>query len=98
MKVILNMKYDFFEMIEQGYKTHEYRESKSYWNKRFKDLKKNDIIEFRCGYTNKDHKVYSQIISICKIPFWLLPDYAKVFFRKSKYRLFYDIHFELVEQ
>lgn len=55
-----NLKKEWFDKIKSGEKTHEYREVKPYWTKRFLN-KGLDILpcnqcEFVCGYASKDEK------------------------------------------
>ena len=45
-----NLKKEWFDKIKSGEKTHEYREFKSYWNKRINKLQKGDVIVFCKGY------------------------------------------------
>lgn len=59
-----NLKKQWFDKIKSGEKTHEYREVKPYWTKRFKKYTwlppfnpYGDIfIEFVLGYAKKDEK------------------------------------------
>lgn len=55
--LIFPMKKEWFEKIERGEKTVEYREMTGYWSKRFANFVINSnesrLIQFRLGYTQK---------------------------------------------
>lgn len=63
LKLTLNKQW--FDMIEKGIKTEEYREIKDYWIKRFKEtspkrlaaFKHFDLVEFTNGYNKKSPQV-----------------------------------------
>ncbi len=67
-----NLKKQWFDKIKSGEKTHEYREVKPYWNKRFrrkiiKDLPK---ICFKMGYPTSsdiDKILYARLINISEV-------------------------------
>lgn len=99
--LILNLKKEWFDKIKSGEKTHEYRVFKDYWHNRIwkkqtlnniNYRKREDYIEFVCGYAPKEDKskrLKAKIKSI-KIINGKKTDLAineKV----------YDIEFELIE-
>lgn len=51
-ELLLQLKKEWFEKIDSGEKTHEYREFKDYWIKRIKK-KDLDRVKFTLGYGNK---------------------------------------------
>lgn len=63
LKLTLNKQW--FDLIEKGIKTEEYREIKDYWVKRFKEMsltrfepfKHFDYVEFTNGYNSKSPKI-----------------------------------------
>ena len=92
----LPLKGEWYEMIESGIKTEEYREIKTYWCKRL--LRYQDTIEdsvdfrddythvrFRYGYTNRTmlREIESMRIGYGK-PEWGAPPGKKVFIIKFK--------------
>lgn len=72
--MILNLKKIWFDKIKNGEKTHEYREVKPFWEKRFNECFMNLVahgaahIEFVCGYSPKnatDKRIMTRVKSIC---------------------------------
>jgi len=61
----LTLSKKWFDLIEQGIKTEEYREIKDYWVKRIKEMsltrleafKHFDLVEFRNGYNPKSPQI-----------------------------------------
>lgn len=47
--VYLTLKKQWFDLINSGVKTEEYREIKSYWEKRLEN-KSYDVVKFKNGY------------------------------------------------
>lgn len=100
--LIFNLKKDWFEKIKSGEKTHEYREVKPYWTKRFKnefmeEITKvavyhpvcNHIVRFVKGYSNKSDDSVSGIITQVRVRNGKNTDLA---IDKDVY----DIEFELI--
>lgn len=94
--LVFNLKKQWFDKIKNGEKTHEYREIKPYWTKRFVNKRLGILhceeCEFVCGYASKDDKdkrLRAYILSI-KIVNGKNTDLA---IDKDVY----DIEFELVE-
>lgn len=61
----LTLKKQWFDLINSGMKTEEYREIKPYWQKRLDD-KHYEIVEFRNGYQKDAPKMIFQIKEIFK--------------------------------
>ncbi len=61
----LTLKKQWFNLINSGFKTEEYREIKPYWEKRF-DNKTYDVVEFRNGYHKDAPKMSFKINEIFK--------------------------------
>lgn len=59
----LTLKKQWFDLINSGNKTEEYREIKPYWTKRLEDLKY-DFVEFRHGYSSDAPKMLFAIKDI----------------------------------
>ena len=59
----LTLKKQWFDLINSGFKTEEYREIKPYWEKRF-DNKTYDAVEFRNGYHKDAPKMSFKIDKI----------------------------------
>jgi len=66
LKLTLNKKW--FDLIEKGIKTEEYRELKDYWHKRMKfsptNTKPFDLVEFTNGYNKKSPQVTFELVNI----------------------------------
>lgn len=60
----LVLKYKWFDKIESGEKTHEYREYKPYWIKRLSPPQKYEFVEFQKGYSKNPPKLLFEIKSI----------------------------------
>lgn len=61
MKILhLPLKAKWYEMIESGIKTEEYREIKPYWSKRFTGMFK-PLFSFRCNYRQSNVKGYTHV-------------------------------------
>lgn len=61
----LTLKKQWFDLINSGVKTEEYREIKSYWEKRLGN-NNYDIVEFRNGYHKDAPKMSFKINEIFK--------------------------------
>lgn len=61
----LTLKKQWFDLINCGIKTEEYREIKPYWEKRLNN-KSYDIVEFRNGYQKDAPKMVFKINEIIK--------------------------------
>ena len=76
MKILyLPLKSKWYNMIESGIKTEEYREIKDFWIKRLEN-KHYDIVQFSYGYTKKIMQF--EILNIEKgigNPDWGAPDF-----------------------
>ena len=66
MKILyLNLKKEWYNAIESGDKTEEYREIKEYWIKRLTNLKHNSLLfSYRYGYTPIPYKNYTHVCFI----------------------------------
>lgn len=61
MKILhLPLKKEWYEMIESGVKTEEYREIKSYWNKRLTGIE-HLLFSFRYGYRSANENGYTHV-------------------------------------
>ena len=58
-KIHLVLKYHWYDSIENGSKTHEYREYTDYWVKRLYPLEQLGIVEFQRGYSKYPPKMLS---------------------------------------
>ena len=63
----LTLKKQWFDMINDGIKTEEYREIKPYWIKRLEG-RKYDIVEFRNGYQKDAPKMRLKLKKYLLIP------------------------------
>lgn len=61
----LTLKKQWFDLIDKGIKTEEYREVKQYWIKRLEG-RSYDIVEFRNGYQKDAPKMSFKIRDITK--------------------------------
>ena len=92
--LILHLKYEYWQMIRDGEKTHEYREVKSYWESRIKDQEDLVLVP---GYNNCNSlDIQAKIKSIKKIKWTELPEHAKELFCKHPANEYYDIEFEVM--
>lgn len=103
-----NLKKEWFDKIKSGEKTHEYREVKPYWTKRFKkqltdllyalekdgknELYPHRLIKFCYGYPHKDDKNKSLIAKV-KVVRIINGKNTDLAIDKDVY----DIEFELLE-
>lgn len=73
MRVLnLVLKYKWYNMIESGVKTEEYREIKPYWTKRIGIM---DAVKFSYGYTKRTMMFECRSITIGKgNPEWGAPN------------------------
>jgi len=93
--LILHLKYEYWQMIRDGDKTHEYREVKPYWESRIRNQKKLTLVP---GYFNDNSVDIDAVIkSIKKIPYHELPEYVQWAFPDTEYTMFYDIEFEVIK-
>lgn len=85
MKILhLPLKKQWYEMIESGVKTEEYREIKPYWIRRIGIC---DAVRFQYGYTKRSMTFECRTISIGKgKPEWGAPE-EEVFIIKLGKRL-----------
>jgi len=91
--LILHLKYEYWNMVCQGNKTHEYREYKPYWIKRIKEQKELILVP---GYANCNSlDIHAKIKNISVIDYNDLPEYAKDEFENSEQHHFFDIEFEI---
>lgn len=60
----LVLKYQWFDKIECGKKTHEYREYKTFWIKRLHPLDKYELVEFQKGYIKNPPRMLFKIKEI----------------------------------
>ena len=83
----------WFDKINNGDKTHEYRAKTNYWTKRVNNLSKGDYITFSRGYTKT--RIKAQIIDIQYISKERLraEDREAFKFMQDKCHAFWDINF-----
>lgn len=62
--LFLVLKYKWFDLIESGQKTSEYREIKPFWDKRLN--KHYDTITFQRGYSKNPCRMTFKILEITK--------------------------------
>jgi len=93
--IVFNLKYEFYNMIKSEQKTHEYRLTSNFWNKRLKNLSVGDKIKLVKGYS-KEHLI-AIVIEHNIIREYLLPRYAKNLFACSS-STFHDIEFKLLKK
>lgn len=60
----LTLKYKWYDLIESGQKTSEYREIKPFWDKRLN--KHYDTVTFQRGYSKNPCKMTFKILEITK--------------------------------
>jgi len=68
--ITFNLSKNWYNQIKEGNKTHEYREAKEFWAKRFTRLRVNSIVRFALGYPkdkDSDKILYAKVLSICVI-------------------------------
>lgn len=84
----------WFNKIESGEKTHEYRARTPYWTKRINKLNKGDFITVSYGYSKR--RIEVQIIDIQFISLTRLEteDNEAYEFLKDKCHSFWDIEFK----
>ena len=73
----LTLKKEWFDMIEAGIKTEEYREIKEYWEKRLKIGYWFDAVHFRNGYSKTARTMMFKCNGIFKgrgVMAWGAPD------------------------
>ena len=91
--LILHLKYEFYLMIRNGEKNHEYREVKPYWESRIHNQKELILVP---GYGNCNSlDLHANIKNIKKIKWVELPDHAKNLFLSNPANEYYDIEFEV---
>lgn len=62
--LFLVLKYKWFDLIESGQKTSEYREIKPFWDKRLN--KHYDTVTFQRGYSKNPCRMIFKILEITK--------------------------------
>lgn len=62
--LFLVLKYEWFDLIESGQKTSEYREIKPFWDKRLN--KHYDTVTFQRGYSKNPCRMTFKILEITK--------------------------------
>lgn len=87
----LNLTRHWYQCVENGSKTHEYRALTPYWVKRINRVQSGDFVAFRLGYTNTT--ILRQIINIRVITGWELPQAEYEYFHCPNEQKFFDIEF-----
>lgn len=93
MKILkLTLKKQWFDLIEKGIKTEEYREIKPYWQTRLQingyhrfEFKKFDRVEFTNGYNKKNPQITVECLNILigqGLPEWGATEGQKCFIIK----------------
>ena len=88
----ITLTYHWFDKIESGKKTAEYRKYCVGWENRLKKLKPGDCIVFHRGYT--DRTITRIITKIRVILGWDLPKAEYEFFGCPNEEYFFEISFE----
>ena len=91
-KLHLPLTYHWFDEIESGRKTCEYRRFTAGWKKRLSRLKKGDLVVFHRGYSS--HTITRQIVNIRVVDGWNLPNEVYKFFGCPNESRFFEIAFE----
>lgn len=67
-KLHLVVKAEYYDAIEKGDKTVEYRDNTPYWHKRIieKQFQAGDIVVFHRGFTKKTMEFFIESIWVCK--------------------------------
>ena len=64
----LTLKKEWFDLIEKGIKTEEYRELKAYWERRLYETpfieKHFDLVEFTNGYSPKSPQITLEFLGL----------------------------------
>ena len=99
MKILdLPLKKKWYEMIERGEKTEDYREYKDYWCKRIIDydtlrLKPYTHVRFRYGYTKRTMLFVLDSITVnVGNPDWGAPQYPVFIIKFHKQKLIYNVN------
>lgn len=92
MTLHVTLTYHWFDKVESGKKTTEYRKFCAGWAKRLEKLKPGDRIVFHRGYTDKT--AVGKITEISVIVGWNLPQEEYKFFGCPNEEYFFEISFE----
>lgn len=84
--------YQWFDEINAGRKTAEYRRITPYWEKKLSNIKPGDCIVFHRGYSDKT--IRRRILYVHKISGWHLPYAEYNFFKCPNESGFFEINFE----
>lgn len=87
--------YQWFDEINAGRKTAEYRRITPYWEKKLTNIKPGDCIVFHRGYSDKT--IRRRILYVRKISGWHLPHAEYNFFKCPNESGFFEINFEKKE-
>ena len=87
--------YQWFDEINAGHKTAEYRRITPYWEKKLSNIKPGDCIVFHRGYSDKT--IRRRILYVRKISGWDLPPAEYNFFKCPNESGFFEINFEKKE-
>ena len=87
--------YQWFDKINAGRKTAEFRRITPYWEKKLSNIKPGDCIVFHHGYSDKTIRRW--ILYVRKIVGWDLPPDEYNFFKCPNESGFFEINFEKKE-
>ena len=87
--------YQWFDKINAGRKTAEFRRITPYWEKKLSNIKPGDCIVFHRGYSDKT--IRRRILYVRKIVGWDLPPDEYNFFKCPNESGFFEINFEKKE-
>lgn len=93
-KLHLPLTYHWFNEIESGRKTCEYRRFTEGWRKRINRLNNGDLLVFHKGYTNRT--ITRQITRISVVNGWDLPNEVYNYFGCPNEDKFFCIEFQEV--
>lgn len=85
----------WFDKIERGEKTHEYRAKTAYWTRRINKLSKGDAITFSRGYTKRRLQAVVVDIQYISAERFTRADKEAYAFLRKKCHAFWDIEFTL---
>lgn len=88
----MTLTYKWFDLVESGKKTEEYRRWVPGWRKRLNGLKRDDLVVFHRGYTGRT--LTRKIEDIRVIGGWDLPNDVYKFFGCPNESLFFRIRFQ----
>lgn len=92
MTLHVTLTYHWFDKVESGKKTAEYRKFCAGWAKRLEKVKAGDFIVFHRGYTDKT--ATRKITDVSVISSWNLPQEEYKFFGCPNEEQFFKIDFE----